>query len=154
MRNRSWGVVLKSAVVAAALTLSWPAQVQAGDAPFTYGDYWEVDEVTVTYGEGEAYLTHLAGRWKSSQDFAKQRGFIKDYSVLINAHPRAGEPNLYLVTVYADLPSRAQEERIDAAYDEWMATQPALSDEAKAELARIRSITGSAFLRQVDFKSR
>ena len=65
------------------------------------------------------------GRAATAQAFAKQQGWLLDYHIVANIDPRSGEPDLYLITKYADEPSAAEIEQQDAIMLRRMQTTPA-----------------------------
>ena len=77
------------------------------------GDYWTVAEVTIDDGHFGDYADHLAGLYRQSIDFQKSKGWIKASYILANVNKRAGEPDLYLVTI-ADRPTTPAEDEARA----------------------------------------
>src|SRR5688572_26067160 len=55
------------------------------------------------------YADHLAGQYRKSMDFQKSKGWIKDYYILSNGNKRAGEPDLYLVTIFDHVTTPAED---------------------------------------------
>lgn len=143
------------AVSAFALTLAAGAATPAlgQESSYTSGDYWEVSSIDVLDGQGEAYADYLAGRWKASQEFAKSRGWIKDYHVLQNTNSRDGEADLYLVTVFEAYPSRAEEIQRDKDFQAWAEANARQLEEQSAGRATMRRLSGSMMLRELDLKS-
>ena len=76
--------------------------------PWKAGNYWNVSGIHVKDGGGLKYAQYLATEWVRNQEYAKSQGWISDFMVLSNTHPREGEPNLYLITISASLPSSAR----------------------------------------------
>ncbi|MBN9466160.1 MAG: hypothetical protein LCH57_07580 [Proteobacteria bacterium] len=143
--------ILAAAGLAIALVTA-PMPTAAQDHSYAMGDYWDVSAITLVDGQGEAYLDHLATQWKAGQEFAKQRGWIKDYYVLANSYARDGEPDLYLVSVYAEQPTRAQEQERDAAYLAWSQSTTRQLEAASADRTAQRRQSGMIQLRQLDLK--
>ena len=56
-------------------------------------------------GQLNAYMQDLQKGWRASMEEGKKAGAILSYSIQRPVDPRAGEPNLYLITVYKDLAS-------------------------------------------------
>jgi opacity protein-like surface antigen len=133
-----------------AVALSAPAAAQ--NYPFTPGDYEEVAMIDVSDGGGVAYANYLATTWKKNQEFAKSKGWITGYQVLSNVYNRPGEPDLYLVTSFTNLPDAAEDERRNQAYRDFMKQSDAEMDAASGDRTKFRTILGSFLLRQMKFK--
>lgn len=85
--------------------LLWAGPVFAAeDFPTDPGAFWDISAIDVLDGGDTAYTNWLATEWKKQEEFAKLKGWIKDYKVLSNLYPRKGEPDIYLVTVYDEFP--------------------------------------------------
>lgn len=56
----------------------------ANDWPLASGDFWEISGVKSKDGGALAYANFLAEEWKTDQEFAKSKGWIKSYTVLSN----------------------------------------------------------------------
>lgn len=133
------------AVSVLAFSASAVAQERAG----RLGAIWSVGMIEVEDGQGEAYLRFLNGQWRGNQEFAKQQGWILDYHILSNSDPRDGEPDLYLVTRYADEPTVAEIERRDAIMLGRMQATPATMDQQSAGRMTMRRQMGSMSLREI-----
>lgn len=99
-----------TSIVISLLTLS-SFSAMAEDRAFKSGDYWDVSEIEIMDGQWVNYTQHLAEGWRSSQEFAKSKGWIKDYKVLVNVHARDGEADLYLITVFDNWVSPDEEDK-------------------------------------------
>ena len=139
-----------AALGAAAMLLSTPAISQ--DFPVKGGDYWTVAEITVDDGHFGDYADHLAGLYRKSIDFQKSKGWIKASYILSNVNKRAGEPDLYLVTI-ADRPTTPAEDDARAketnAYLQSSARQ---SDSQSGERAKYRKLGGSMLLQEMVYR--
>jgi hypothetical protein len=146
--------IMKTIFVAACAALSFAcaAPAAAQELPFTYGDYWEVSMIDVDDGAAATYIDHLATQWKKSQEFAKSKRWIKDYKVLANLHPRAGEPDFYLVTIFADMPNGTEAMRRDREYEAAMATTMRQAEEQSGTRARYRKLAGSQLMGELKLK--
>jgi hypothetical protein len=139
-----------AALGAAAMLLSTPAVSQ--DFPVKGGDYWTVAEITVEDGHFGDYADHLAGLYRKSIDFQKSKGWIKASYILSNVNKRAGEPDLYLVTI-ADRPTTPAEDDARAketnAYLQSSARQ---SDSQSGERANYRKLGGNMLLQELVYR--
>ena len=75
--------------------------------PLVFGDYWEVTGIDLKDGGALNYAQWLASEWKDNLEFSKSQGWIKGYKLFSNVHPRAGEPDIYLVTISESIVSAA-----------------------------------------------
>lgn len=87
------------AVAAAVLLTAQPGAAQQYPNPYKVADFWQVTGVHVKAGGQLKLANDIANVWQKQQDFAKSKGWIKGYKILVNTHPREGEPNLYLITM-------------------------------------------------------
>ncbi|MFP5328906.1 MAG: hypothetical protein ACLGHC_02045 [Alphaproteobacteria bacterium] len=140
-------------VAAAALTtlgIATPAQAQGW--PTTPGDYWDVSAIDVADGSGLAYMTFLANRWRSNQEFAKSQGWIKAYYVLSNEYARKDEPDLYLITVFEKFADAAEGERRRIAFEAHNQRTTAQLQAESGDRVKIRTLAGDMLLREMKFK--
>jgi hypothetical protein len=144
-------VRLLAASAFAAVLGAAPALAQ--DSAWSPGSYWEVASIDVLDGQNEAYADHLAGRWRASQEFAKSRGWIRDYYVLSNVNARDEEPDLYLVTIFDEFPTRRQETEREAAFMAWAESNRRQMDTESGARVSMRRLAGSLLLRQLDLKA-
>lgn len=97
--------LMLSAAVAA------PAVAQANTSPLKSASYWTVSGIKVMPGQNLRYANELASTWMKNQEYAKSKGWISSYHILSNPYPRHGEPNIYLVTVFADMVDQVEADR-------------------------------------------
>ena len=143
---------LMMATCAVSLTCAAPALAQSSS--YTPGSYWTVSDIEVLPGQGENYLDFLAGQWKRTQEFAKQKGYIEDYFVLSNVNKRDGEPDLYLVTRFNEMTTRAEDLRRQAEYEAFMKSDAHSLDTAMGGRAVMRKQRGSTLLQELELKSK
>ena len=98
---KSWAVAV---VGVALLAVATPTLAQE-ENPWKQGNYWNVSGIHVKDGSGLKYAQFLASNWVKNQEFAKSQGWISSYMVLSNPYPREDEPDLYLIQVFASMPS-------------------------------------------------
>ncbi len=91
----------------------------AEEWPLVGGDYWEITGIDIKDGGGWKYANWLADEWRKNLEFAKSKGWVKDYMVLANVHARSDEPDLYLVRVIEDVPSGSVGEKRSKEYLDW-----------------------------------
>lgn len=137
-------------VAAPLLALSHP--VAAQDYPMDPGDYVEMNMIEIMPGGAMDYANYLAGQWRKNQEFAKSKGWIKDYRVLANVDSRDGEPNLYLFTTFATVPSAAEEKRRRVEFLRWRQATDAQMIAESGDRAKFRKLRGSMLLQEQRFK--
>lgn len=128
------------------------APVAAQDFPTDPGAFWDVTEIDVLDGGDTAYTTWLATEWKKQEEFAKSKGWIKDYHVLANLYPRVGEPDIYLITIYDDFPNAKEmiQQRADSMA--FYKKTAAKLDEESGDRGKFRTVMGSQVLQEMKLK--
>jgi hypothetical protein len=112
---KSWAI---AAAGVAMLAVATPSLAQE-ENPWKQGNYWNVSGIHVKDGSGLKYAQFLASSWVKNQEFAKSQGWISNYLVLSNPYPREGEPDLYLIQVFASMPSSDEADRRTQAWREF-----------------------------------
>jgi hypothetical protein len=133
---------------ALALAVSLPAAAQ-DENPWKAGNYWNVSGIHVKDGGGLKYAQYLATEWVKTQEYAKSQGWISDFMVLSNTHPREGEPNLYLITISPSLPSSDEADKRGRMMREFNKTTIAQMNAQSAGRSEIREVGGQMQLRQL-----
>jgi len=141
-----------AAMAAAPVLLAVAAPAMAQNYPMEPGDYVEMSGLTIEDGGAYEYATYLAGMWKQNQEFAKRRGWIKDYKVMMNVNKRVGEPDIYLVTTFSSMPDAAEDMRRQSAYRDMMKQSDAQMEAASGDRAKYRKYVGSMLLREMKLK--
>ena len=130
------------------LAVSLPATAQ-DENPWKAGNYWNVSSIHVKDGGGLKYAQFLATEWVRNQEYAKAQGWISDFMVLSNTHPREGEPNLYLITIAASLPSSDEADKRGRMSREFTKSTIAQMQAQSAGRAEIREVGSQMQLRQL-----
>ena len=60
----------------------------------------------------------LTKTWVDNQAFAKSQGWILDYYILNNINPRDGEPDIILLSRFADYPSVKEIDRRNGHFEQ------------------------------------
>lgn len=113
------------------------------------GGLWTAARIDVEDGQYENYMTYLTKVWGPSQDYAKSQGWITDYHILDSTNPRDGEPDIILITRFADHPSTAEMERRNAMMNQWMKQDDHSADAASGQRGKMRRLMGSVLYREV-----
>jgi hypothetical protein len=96
---------LTAGAVALGLLGAATASAQAVPRNWERGPVTLVQQVEVKPGQLNAYMQDLASGWRVQMEEGKRAGAILSYSIGQPVDPRAGEPNLVLVTVFKDMAS-------------------------------------------------
>ena len=120
--------------------------------PFTNGDYWEVTGIKVSDGGAFKYSTWLATEWRKQLEFAKSKGWVKDYKVLFNVHARSDEPDLYLIRVIEDVPSGEEGEKRQKEYMEWQTKSIEQMQGESGNRAEYRTIMSTSLIQELNFR--
>jgi hypothetical protein len=141
---------LMAVALATAALVASPAQAQRSSAG--PGNYWEVSRIDVLPGQMENYLDYLNKQWNKQQAFAKSKGYIINYRVMSNVHPRDGEPDLYLIVEFKDWPSNAEAKRQQDEFVAMMKQDEHQMAAASGERAVMRRQMGQTLMQEVIFK--
>jgi hypothetical protein len=145
--------ILKALALACApVVLAQAVPAAAQSYPTDPGDFWDVTGIEMLDGGDLQYLQWLASEWKKEQEFAKSKGWIKSYHVLSNLYPRSGEPDLYLVIIYADFPNAKTMLEQRKAYMEWQSKSLDQLNKENGNRASFRKVLSSEFLQELILK--
>ena len=120
--------------------------------PLVWGDYWEVTGIEIKDGGGWDYANWLATEWRENEEFAKSKGWIKDFMLLGNVHPRDGEPNVYLIRIRERLPTGSEGEQREKEFMEWKKASAEEMVEASGNRAEYREVMSSTLLQSLSFR--
>lgn len=144
-------IVSVLALSAAAATMSAAASAQ-DQWPLVFGDYWEVTGIDIKDGGGLNYAQWLASEWKDNLEFSKSQGWIKGYKLFSNVHARAGEPDLYLVTISESIVSAAEGDKRFEAYQAWKKKTIAQMQSESGNRAEYREVLSDALLQEMTIR--
>jgi hypothetical protein len=130
------------------LAVSLPATAQE-ENPWKAGNYWNVSGIHVKDGGGLKYAQFLATQWVKNQEYARSQGWISDFMVLSNTHPRQGEPDLYLITIAPSLPSSDEADKRGRMMREFNKSTLAQMQAQSAGRAEMRELGSQMQLRQL-----
>jgi hypothetical protein len=133
-------------------TLLMSGNALAEDWPFIGGDYWEVTGIDIKDGGGWKYANWLATEWRKDLEFAKSKGWIKDYMVIANVHARSDEADLYLIRVREDIPSGAEGEKRTKEYLEWQTKSIEKMQAESGNRAEYRTVLSDSLLQVLKFR--
>ncbi|HEU0310573.1 MAG TPA: hypothetical protein VFR36_05075 [Sphingomicrobium sp.] len=143
---------MKRYLIGAAALAFAATPASAQEVPLIPDDYWECTEIDILDGQFSNYADYLAGRWRSSQEFAKSKGWIKDYMVFSTVNARANEPDLYLCSILERQPSAAEQLVREKEFDAFMQTNSRKEDAAFGARAPMRKVGGSMLMQRLLFR--
>ena len=150
MKKRLTKLIFVLFFLGSSLTVS--SSLFAQDWPMTGGDFWEVSAIDVKDGAGVKYARWLATEWRKNLEFAKSKGWIKDYMVLSNVHQRKGEASLYLIRVMESIPTGAEGEERGKQWVEWMNKSVDKMQEESGNRAEYREVMSESLLQEMHFR--
>jgi hypothetical protein len=135
------------------LSLVLCTSASADDEWPLYGtDYWNVTAIDVKDGGSWKYANWLASEWRKNSEFAKSKGWIKDYMILSNVHARKGEPDLYIIRVIENIPSGAEGEKRAKEYAKWSKKSEEKMVDESGNRAEYREVESSSLLQVLKFR--
>lgn len=141
-----------AAVIAATLAFAAPLPALAQNDPFTGGDYMTVTGVTIDDGHYLDYANFLAGFYKAQEDYAVKQGWQTGWEILSNVNPRKGEPDLYLIRRFKNIPDGAEGERRAQMIRDNVKMSDAQMEAASGDRAKYRHVDGTTLLQVMKLK--
>lgn len=135
-----------------AATIAFASPAVAQDFPLKSGNFWTVAEITIDDGHFGDYADHLAGQYRKVQQHAKSKGWIKDSYILANINKRAGEPDLYLVTISDHITTPAEDEAREKEFNAFLQTTARQGDRESGARAKYRKLGGTMLLQELLYK--
>lgn len=139
--------LLLGAISAAMLLTAVPLAAQ--ELPVRSGDFWDVAAISVEDGHFPDYVDFLASEYRKRNDFAKSKGWIKDYKILANVNAREGEPDLYLVTIFDHVTTPAEDIQREKEMNAFMAQSTRQGAAGSAHRATYRKLKGDMLLQEL-----
>lgn len=112
------------------------------------GPMWTAARIAVEDGQMQNYMDYLAKTWATNQDYAKSQGWLLDYHILQSVNPRDGEPNIVLITRFADMPTAAEAERRNTILNQRMNQDDHSAAAASGQRRSMRKLMGSILYRE------
>jgi hypothetical protein len=141
-----------SALALGALATMTSGVSGADEWPLAAGDYWEVTGIDIKDGGALKYAQFIAGEWKENLEFSKSKGWIKGYKIFGNVYARAGEPDLYLVTIRESLPSAAEGEKRNDEFQAWKKKTIAQMETESGNRTQYREVLADELLQEYTIK--
>jgi len=138
--------------VLGAATMALAAPATAQDLPLKGGNFWTVAEITIDDGHFGDYADHLAGAYRKNVDFSRTKGWLRNSYILSNVNKRAGEPDLYLVTISDHVTTPAEDEAREKELNAFLATTSRDQDKQSGVRAKYRKLGGVMLLQELLYK--
>ncbi len=120
--------------------------------PFIGGMYWEVTGIKLADGGGLKYAKWLASEWRKNMDYAVSEGWLSSYDILSNVHPRADEPDIYLIRVFETMPTVAEDEKRREKYMAWVKKSMEKMQEESGNRAEYRTVMSTALMQEMKYR--
>ena len=150
MINSMKKVILILALGASSMVMATGALAQ--EWPLVGGDYWTVTGIDIKDGGDLKYANWLAAEWKKNAEFAKSKGWIKDYMLLGNVHGRSDEPDLYLIRVMENIVSGPEGEKRAKEYMDWQTKSLEQMEGESGNRAEYREVMSTSLLQVLTFR--
>ena len=138
--------IIGAAALASALGAT-PAYAQ--DSSYKFGPMWTAARIDVEDGQLENYMDWLMKVWEDNQAYSKAQGWLLDYHVIQSVNTRDGEPDLILITRFADYPSSAETERRTKILNDRQKLDAHSAAAKSGERVKMRRQMGSVLYREL-----
>ena len=149
---RKAAIMMIAVLTFGASTMMMSGTAVAEEWPLKGGDYWEVTGIDIHDGGGYKYAKWLATEWRKDLEFAKSKGWIKDYMIISNVHPRSSEPDLYLIRVRESIVSAAEGEKRQKEYMDWQEKSIEKMQSESGNRAEYRTVMSDSLLQVLKFR--
>lgn len=140
----------KFLIGAAALALAaMSSPISAQQSSMKPAGLWYAARIAVEEGQMQNYMDYLTSTWMANQEYAKSQGWLLDYNVLMSVNPRDGEPNIILITRFADMPSAAEAERRNNILYRRFNQDERSATAASGDRNKMRRLMGSVLYREM-----
>ncbi|MEW9798472.1 hypothetical protein [Alteromonas sp. CYL-A6] len=123
------------------------------EPPFIGGNYWEVTGIKLADGAGLKYANWLASEWRKNMDYAVSQGWLISYEVLSNVHPRADEPDLYLIRVFKHMATVEEDEKRRKMFLDWAKKSMEKMQAESGNRAEYRTVMSTALMQDMNFRN-
>ena len=143
---------VRLAALAATALLFTSLPVLAQNDPFTGGDYVAVTAISIDDGHYLDYANFLAGFYRAQEDYAVKQGWQTSWEIMANVHPRKGEPDLYLLRRFKNIPDGAEGERRSQMIRDNVKQSDAQMEAASGDRAKFRHVDSTMLLQEMKYK--
>ena len=143
---------VRLAAFAATALLFTPLPALAQNDPFMGGDYVAVTAISIDDGHYLDYANFLAGFYRAQEDYAVKQGWQTSWEIMANVHPRKGEPDLYLLRRFKNIPDGAEGERRSQMIRDNVKQSDAQMEAASGDRAKFRHVDSNMLLQEMKMK--
>ena len=136
----------------AAISLAFAAPAVAQNDPFVGGDFVTVTGISIDDGHYLDYANFLSGFWKAQEDYAVKQGWSTGYEILANVNKRKGEPDLYLLRRFKNIPDGTEGERRAAMIRAQVKMDDAQMQAASGDRAKFRRVDSEMLLQEMRWR--
>jgi len=142
-------------VVGVALLVSSSVYVFArADRPYRNGSVWNITFIRVKPGMDEAYMAHVTGQWKQTQEALKKEGLVVSYMVMQTEAHSPTDWNLMLMTEYKDMASMESNQQKEESVAEKVIGDDQKQMQGYKDRSEIREVMGERLGRQLILEPR
>ncbi|MGB5246249.1 MAG: hypothetical protein WBM54_11240 [Woeseia sp.] len=135
----------------ATLLLATGVQADNHEWPLVGGYYWEVTGIDIKDGGAWNYANWLATEWRKNEEFAKSKGWIKDYMIVSNVYSDS-DADLYLIRVIESVPSGVEGQKRAREYRDWVKKSAEMMVKESGNRAEFREVLSSSLLQVMTFR--
>jgi hypothetical protein len=146
--------ILMAAALAAGLGMSMATPAVAQSASYSPGSYMSVQGIYVEDGQFENYMDYIADRYRTSQEIAKQKGWISGYRIFANANRRGDEPDLYLLVETPRMATPQEQVERERQMNEAMRQTTRQAEEGSGTRVKMRRMGSNLLLQELNLKAR
>lgn len=149
---------MKKLLIAAALAVGSvmvvPASASAQAVAYTPGNYWSVQGIYIEPGQFENYMDYIADRYRRNQEFAKSQGWISGYRILVNVNRRKDEPDMYLISEFAQMPNAKEQMERDALVERNLRETARQAEQSSGQRVSMRKLGSNTLMQELVLKPR
>ncbi len=138
-------------VVATALGLITTTPAVAQKSAAEPGIYWNVQDIIIEPGHTEQYLDFLKDKFQKECAWSVSKGYLVGCKVLGNVNKRMHEPDLFLVRMFKDHITVAEQQRRDEEYSAMVKMDDHQMDAEGATRTPIRKLGDNYLLQELNF---
>ena len=141
---------MKTLIACVALAITAPAVAQRTSV--MPGNFVDVTDIKITPGHFEEYMDFVKARRLPEWNWMKSKGYIKGWHIYQNTYPRAGEPDLFILTEYDNMPAPAEMQRREEEYVAYRKMDEHQMDADVGTRAGIRTVGSQTQLQEILIK--
>jgi len=141
----------KLTLAVAALGLMMATPVLAQKSAAEPGIYWNVQDIFIEPGHTEQYIDFLRDRVMKECAFSISKGYLVGCKVLANVNKRMHEPDLFIVRMFKEMPSVAEQKRRDDEYSAMVKMDDHQMDADSGARTPIRKLGDNTLLQELNF---